>query len=83
MPGRREGQSAVPLKTFLTVVVKTIKNGGTVKMAADELGLNPASVSMRLKALREKGVAVPSFAASRTVNIADEANSILADLGVE
>ena len=83
MAGRREGQGAVPLKTFLTVVVKTIKNGGTVKMAADELGLNPASVSMRIKSLREKGVPIPAFAASRSVNVADEANSILAELGFE
>lgn len=83
MAGRREGQTAVPLKTFLTVVVKTIKNGGTVKMAADELGLTSASVSMRLKSLREKGVNVPSFPQSRSVNVADEATSILSELGFE
>lgn len=82
-PGRKEGQQAVPLKTFLEVVVKTVKNGGTVKMAADELGLTTASVSMRLKYLRDKGVKVPAFSASRSVNVADEANSILAELGVE
>jgi DNA-binding MarR family transcriptional regulator len=83
MAGRREGQIAVPLKKFLTVVVKQIKNGGTVKMAADELGLTSASVSMRLKSLREKGVSIPSFPQSRSVNVADEANSILAELNAE
>ena len=80
MAGRREGQTAVPLKEFLTVVVRTVKAGGTVKMAADELNLTPAAVSARLKSLREKGVKVPEFAASRSVNMVEQANAIFEDL---
>lgn len=74
------GRTAVPLKDFLTVVVKTVKDGGTVKMAADELNLTPAAVSARLKYLREKGVKVPEFSASRSANTVDQANAILDEL---
>jgi DNA-binding transcriptional LysR family regulator len=80
MAGRREGQTAVPLKEFLTAVVSTIKAGGTVSDAAAELNLTPAAVSARIKSLRERGVKVPQFASSRSVNVADEAQSILDEL---
>jgi DNA-binding transcriptional LysR family regulator len=80
MAGRREGQGAVPLKEFLTVVVQTVNDGGTVKMAADELNLTSSAVSARLRYLREKGVKVPEFAASRSVNTVEQANAILEQL---
>lgn len=80
MAGRREGQAPVPLKKFLTVCVATIKRGGTVSAAASELNLTPAGVSARIKSLRDKGVNLPSFANGRSVNIVDEATSILDEL---
>jgi len=80
MAGRYQGQVAVPLKTFITVCVNTIKAGGTVSAAATELNLTPAAVSARIKSLREKGVNFPSFASARSGNVADEANAILDEL---
>jgi len=80
MAGRREGQVSVPLKTFLTVCVNTIRAGGTVSAAAAELNLTPTAVSARIKSLREKGVNFPSFPNGRSVNIADEATAILDEL---
>ena len=80
MAGRVAGKASVSLKTFLTVCVNTIKDGGTVSAAAAELNLTPAAVSARIKSLREKGVNFPSFPNGRSVNIADEATAILDEL---
>lgn len=81
MAGRKEGQKAVDLRKFLTTLVEVHNDGGTLKMVADELGVSSAAVSSRIKSLREKGVKLPVFERGRSANIADEATSILDDLG--
>lgn len=82
MAGRKEGQKAVDLRTFLTTLVEVHKDGGTLSMVAEQLGITPAAVSSRIKTLREKGVkGLPEFERARGVNIAAEAADILDELG--
>lgn len=83
MAGRPAGKSPVSLRDFLTTVVKAANEGHGQSWVAAELGVSAAAVSLRLKSLREKGVKVPSLASARSGNVADEATSILADLGIE
>lgn len=77
------GKASVDLRTFLTAVVKAAAEGRNQSSVAAELGVSPAAVSLRIKGLRDKGVKVPQLASSRSVNVADEAADILADLGFE
>jgi predicted transcriptional regulator len=83
MAGRPAGKGAVSLRDFLTVVVKAASEGQGQSWVADQLGVSPAAVSLRLKSLREKGVKVPQLTSSRSVNIAEDANDILSELGFE
>jgi hypothetical protein len=82
MAGRKEGQKAVDLRTFLTTLVEVHKDGGTLSMVAEQLGITPAAVSSRIKSLKDKGVNnLPEFERARGVNIANEASDILSELG--
>jgi predicted transcriptional regulator len=83
MAGRPAGKNAVSLRDFLTCVVKAAAEGRNQSSVADELGVSPAAVSLRLKSLRDKGVKVPTLASSRSGNVADDAADILRDLGIE
>lgn len=51
----------IPLYKFMACVIKTVYEGGCQADIARELGVSEAAVSLRLKALREKGVKVPDF----------------------
>lgn len=83
MAGRPAGKNAVSLRDFLTAVVKAAAEGRNQSSVADELGVSPAAVSLRLKSLRDKGVKVPTLASSRGGNVAEDATDILRDLGIE
>jgi predicted transcriptional regulator len=83
MSGRPAGKAAVSLRDFLTAVVKAANEGYGQSWVANELGVSSAAVSLRLKSLRDKGVKVPTLASARSANIADEATSILDELGIE
>jgi predicted transcriptional regulator len=73
----------IPLREFLGCVVKVHREGGNQSTVATELGITPAAVSLRLKSLREKGVPVPELAGKRSANVAEDAASILAELGFD
>jgi predicted transcriptional regulator len=73
----------VSLRDFLSCVVKVANDGGNQSTVATTLGITPAAVSLRLKSLREKGVKVPELAGKRSVNVAEDAASILAELGFD
>jgi DNA-binding transcriptional LysR family regulator len=80
----RTGKQVVSLRDFLTTLVAVSKEGGTISMVADKLGVTSAAVSSRIKSLREKGVTLPEFtASSRGENLVEDAKSILESLGVE
>ena len=81
--GRPSGKSAVSLRDFLTAVVTAAREGHNQSWVAEQIGCTPAAVSLRLKSLREKGVAVPTLASNRSTNVAEDAADILADLGIE
>lgn len=81
--GRPTGKNAVSLHDFLYKIVEAHKNGHNQSWVASELGVSPAAVSLRIKALRQKGVKVPELTSSRSTNTAEDANNILADLGFE
>lgn len=83
MAGRPAGKAAIGLREFLAAVVKAAKEGHSQSWVAETLGVSSAAVSLRLKSLREKGVKVPELTSGRSVNTADEAKDILADLGFE
>jgi predicted transcriptional regulator len=80
--GRPAGKSAVDLRTFLSKIVEAHRNGNNQSWVAAELGVTPAAVSLRIKALRQKGIKVPELTSGRT-NSAENAADILADLGFE
>jgi biotin operon repressor len=77
------GKSAVDLRTFLSKIVEAHRNGNNQSWVAAELGVTPAAVSLRIKALRQKGVKVPELTSGRSTNSAENAADILADLGFE
>lgn len=54
--GRKVGQKAVGVEVLIQTVVKHHRNGGTMTSVAEELGITPAAVSLRMKYLRDKGV---------------------------
>jgi predicted transcriptional regulator len=83
MAGRIAGKASVSLRDFLTAVVEASKNGQNQSDVAATLGCSPAAVSLRLKALREKGVKVPELASTRSSNVAGDAMDILAELGID
>lgn len=77
------GKPAVDLRSFLAKVIEAHRNGNNQSWVASELGVSPAAVSLRLKALRQKGVKVPELVSGRSANTAENATDILADLGFE
>ena len=81
--GRPAGKNAVSLRDFLTAVVMAAREGHNQSWVAEQIGCTPAAVSLRLKSLREKGVAVPTLASTRSTNVAEDAATILSDLGIE
>jgi len=64
--GRRPGKKSVDMETFLTTVAKVAAAGGTQSEVADKLGLTAGAVSLRCKALRDRGVKVPKFTKTGT-----------------
>lgn len=54
--GRKVGQKAVDVETFIKTLVNIHRKGGTMTMVAEELGITPAAVSLRVKYLRDQGV---------------------------
>ena len=82
--GRPAGKNAVSMRDFLGKVVEAHRKGHNQSWIAEQLGVSPAAVSLRIKALREKGVKVPELVSGRgSVNTVEDANNILADLGFE
>lgn len=81
--GRPAGKNAVSLRDFLTAVVKASNEGHNQSWVAEQIGCTPAAVSLRLKSLREKGVKVPELVSNRSSNVAEDAATILSDLGIE
>lgn len=83
MSGRPAGKAAVSLRDFLSKIVEASKNGMNQSWVADELGVSPAAVSLRIKSLRDKGVKIPELSSTRGGNVAEDAADILRDLGIE
>ena len=78
------GRSSVDMRTFLGKVVEAHKKGHNQSWIAAELGVSAAAVSLRLSALRKKGVKVPELVSGRGgSNTAEDANNILSDLGFD
>lgn len=76
-------RTTISLRDFLQCVVRVAKEGGNQSTVAGELGITPAAVSLRLKSLRDKGVKVPQLTSTRSVNVAEDAADILAELGFD
>ena len=82
--GRPAGKDAIVMRTFLGKVMEAYKNNHNQSWIAKELGVSPAAVSLRLKALKDKGVKVPELVSGRGgSNSAADAANILAELGFE
>jgi biotin operon repressor len=82
--GRPAGKDAIDMRTFLGKVMEAYKNNHNQSWIAKELGVSPAAVSLRLKALKDKGVKVPELVSGRGgSNSAADAANILAELGFE
>jgi hypothetical protein len=78
------GKSSVDMRTFLGKVVEAHKKGMNQSWIANELGVSPAAVSLRISGLRKKGVKLPELVSGRGgSNTAEDANNILADLGFD
>jgi biotin operon repressor len=77
------GRITVSLRDFLQCVVTAASTGQNQSWVADKLGVSAAAVSLRLKALREKGVKVPQLASTRSNNTVEDANDILRELGFD
>lgn len=61
--GRKVGQKSVSVENLISCVVKHHRKGGTMTEVANELGITPAAVSLRMKYLRDNGVkGLPKFA---------------------
>lgn len=54
-------RTRISLSDFMACVMRAAVEGWNQQDIADELGVSGAAVSLRLKALREKGVKVPNF----------------------
>jgi hypothetical protein len=78
------GKSSVDMRVFLGKVVEAHKKGMNQSWIANELGVTPAAVSLRISGLRKKGVKLPELVSGRgSVNTVEDANNILADLGFD
>ena len=82
--GRPAGKNAVSMRDFLSKLVEAHRKGHNQSWIAAELGVSPAAVSLRIKALKDKGVKVPELVSGRGgSNTVEDANNILADLGFD
>jgi len=82
--GRPAGKNAVSMRDFLGKLVEAHRKGHNQSWIAEQLGVSPAAVSLRIKALREKGVKVPELVSGRGgSNTVEDANDILAELGFD
>jgi predicted transcriptional regulator len=78
------GKSSVDMRVFLGKVVEAHKKGMNQSWIANELGVSPAAVSLRISGLRKKGVKLPELVSGRGgSNTAEDANNILAELGFD
>jgi hypothetical protein len=78
------GKSSVDIRTFLSKLVEAHRKGMNQSWIAEQLGVSPAAVSLRISNLRKKGVKVPELVSGRgSVNTVEDANNILADLGFD
>jgi predicted transcriptional regulator len=80
MAGRPAGKGAVDIRTFLSKIVEAHKAGQNQSWVAEELGVTPAAVSLRMKSLRDKGVNLPTLVSSRSGNTTEDANDILREI---
>ena len=54
-----KNRKSVSVETFVNTIMRHLKNGGNQTTAANELGVTPAAVCLRLKYLRQNGSNVP------------------------
>jgi predicted transcriptional regulator len=54
-----KNRKSVSVETFVNTIMRHLKKGGNQTTAANELGVTPAAVCLRLKYLRQNGSAVP------------------------
>jgi hypothetical protein len=54
-----KNRKSVSVETFVNTIMRHLKTGGNQTTAANELGVTPAAVCLRLKYLRQNGSAVP------------------------
>ena len=54
-----KNRKSVSVETFVNTIMRHMKNGGNQTTVANELGVTPAAVCLRLKYLRQNGSAVP------------------------
>jgi predicted transcriptional regulator len=80
MAGRPAGKGAVDIRTFLSKIVEAHRNGQNQSWVAEELGVSPAAVSLRMKALRERGVNLPTLVSTRGNSSVEDANDILREI---
>ena len=52
-------RKSVSVETFVNVIMRHMTTGGNQTTAANELGVTPAAVCLRLKDLRQGGSAIP------------------------
>ena len=52
-------RKSVSVETFVNVIMRHMTTGGNQTTAANELGVTPAAVCLRLKYLRQGGSAIP------------------------
>lgn len=85
--GRKQGQKAVDVETFISTLVNIHRKGGTMTMVAEELGITPAAVSLRVKYLRDKGIkGLPTFdkrGGNAAGQVVERAKAALAKMGIK
>ena len=54
-----KNRKSVSVETFVNTIMRHLKTGGNQTTAANELGVTPAAVCLRLKYLRQNGSNVP------------------------
>lgn len=85
--GRKVGQKSVDVETFIKTLVNIHRKGGTMTMVADELGITPAAVSLRVKYLRERGIkGLPVFdkrGGNSAGQVVERAKAALKSLGIK
>lgn len=54
-----KNRKSVSVETFVNVIMRHMTTGGNQTTVANELGVTPAAVCLRLKYLRQNGSAIP------------------------